>query len=127
MNITAIAKLNEEATEIQSYLEVDCSEEMAELVERGTMLTAYIARTGKMLADAKYHQDDALKSSILNKMDTGLTPSILAKLVSADCKDINYLVNWVERLNKAATHQLEWVRSMVSRIKAEMQMGGWQT
>ena len=45
--------LNEEATQIQTFLEIHCSDNPVEIQDRLRMLAVYIARTGKMLADAK--------------------------------------------------------------------------
>ena len=45
--------LYEEATAIQAYLEIPCTDNPIVIQERIRELAVYIARTGKMLADAK--------------------------------------------------------------------------
>jgi len=39
--------LNEEATQIQSFLEIHCTDNPVEIQDRLRMLAVYIARTGK--------------------------------------------------------------------------------
>ena len=78
-----------------------------------------------MLADSKYHQDQKLKSSVFQTLkDTaklaGLSATAINKLIDANCEQENYMVNWIERLNRTATHQLDWCRTLVSKAKEEM-------
>ena len=125
--IQSKSQIETRCQEIQSYLEITISEEPAELVDRGNTLSVYMAQSGKMLADAKYHRDKAVKESVLNKMDTGLSPTTLNKLIDADCEEENYLVNWCDRINRTCVHQSDWCRSLLSKAKEEMKMGSWQT
>lgn len=124
-NITPIDSLHKEAAEIQSYLEITVSEQPEEALERGNELGVYVARTGKMLADAQYHRDSLMKSEIMELLSktskaSDLSPSTVNKLLDAACKDANYIVTWCERLNRTATHQLDWCRSLLSKAKAEL-------
>ena len=45
--------LRKEAAEIQAYLEITISDDPSEMLERLATLNVYMARSGKMLADAK--------------------------------------------------------------------------
>lgn len=121
-HIQSIEKLETEAQQIEAYLNITCSEELEEIVGRGNDLAVYISRTGKMLADAKFHQDKAISESIIREVgkQANIPASVLNKLVNAACKHQNYLVNWIERLNRTATHQLDWLRTLVSKAKEEM-------
>lgn len=47
--------LNQRATEIQSYLEISCSNDPEEIKERMVYLMTYMATSGEMLAQAKKH------------------------------------------------------------------------
>ena len=47
-------ELTKEAQKIQDFLEITMSDDPQEVIERGSDLQVYMARTGKMLADAKY-------------------------------------------------------------------------
>ena len=37
-----------------------------------------------------------------------------------DRKEEQYLVDWCERINRTATHQLEWCRTLIAKARAEM-------
>ena len=118
--IKPLDELEKEAQDIDDFLNLTCSEEIEELSGRIIEISVYMARTGKMLADAKYHQDKAVKESILGKLNQDLPPSIMKELIKSDCENENYLVNWIDRLNRTCTHQIEALRSLLSKAKEEM-------
>lgn len=93
-------------------------------IQRGHELGAYMANTGKMLADARYWKDKAVRESVLFQLKDSkrstLPASVLNELIKADTKDYNYLVNWIEQLDKEVKYQLEWLRTCVSKEKAQM-------
>ena len=125
--ITPPEDLKSEALKIQEFLEITCSEQPEEVVERGNDLAVYIARTGKMLADAKHFQDQRKKDSIMIQLKeigkgTKIPASTLNDLITASCKEENYLVTWIDRLNRSATHQMDWCRTLVSKSKEEMRL-----
>lgn len=124
-HISTLQDLETEAKEIDAYLNITSSDDMNEVVERGNNLAVYISRTGKMLADAKWHKDQKLKSSVFQILrDTaklaGLSVTTINKLIEANCETENYIVNWIDRLNRCATHDLDWCRTLVSKAKEEM-------
>lgn len=121
-HITSLDKIFIEANQMQEFLEITCSEDGNEVVLRGNDIAVFIARSGKLLADAKFHQDTAKKAAIHAFSKHGYSPSVLKDLVNADAKNENYAVNWLERLNRSATHQHEWCRSVLSKLKQEMSM-----
>lgn len=122
MIITPIEELEREIDDIEAYLSEVPPDEPDLVIERGNELSVYISRTGKMLADAKYHQDKAISESIVYNLgkNAGCPASMLKQLVESTCRKENYLVNSIERLNKAATHQLDWLRTVISKAKEEM-------
>ena len=82
-------------------------------------------RTGKLLADAKYHLNGKKKSEVFDTLRetasrAGATSKAVNAIIDSLCKDEQYLVDWCERLNRTATHQLEWCRTVISKAKAEM-------
>ena len=121
--------LYKEAEMIQSYLECTLSDEPEEVKIRGDTLIEYIARTGKMLADAKFHLNrvkrDEAYTFIQEILEKG---KVSAKLQNAICdslaRDEQYLVDWIERLHRSATHQMEWCRTKLSYYKAELNLQG---
>lgn len=123
-HIRTIEQLEAEALQIDSFLNITCSEDPNEAVERGNDVQVYISRTGKMLADAKYWQDIAINENSLlcNEAYKTMPPLVRRRLIESMCKRENYLVTWIDRMNRAATHQSEWLRTVISKAKAEMQM-----
>lgn len=124
--ITSKEDILKEAYKIQDYLDMTMSENPEEAVQRGNDLAAYLARTTKMLADAKYHLNTSTKTDIFNILkeaakQAGATPSAVNRLVKSASKEEQYLVDLIERLNAACVHQIDWCRTLISKAKAEMQ------
>lgn len=116
-------KIVSELKIIQSVIDVELSEDVQEAIERGNYCAAQLARTGKLLADAKIIRDRKLSSEVVTNLKKviALPASTANKYVDALCFDENYLVNWCERVNRSCTHQLDWCRTLISKAKAEMQ------
>lgn len=124
--ITPLHQIKEELNQMQSVLEETMSEDAQEAVYRGNEVAVQMARSGKLLADAKYHRDEKLNSSIIREMKNliSLPATTTNKYVDALCKEENYLVNWADRINRSATHKLDWCRTIISKAKAEMSAFG---
>lgn len=125
MQNNLIASPNEIKTElqtIQSFLEITMSEDANEAVARGNDLAVYMARSGKLLADAKIHHDRKLRSDIVEQIKSinSMAPSVAVKFTNTLVENESYLVNWATRLNASCTHQLDWCRTIISKAKAEM-------
>ncbi len=120
LQLMTLKDIEKEAINIQIFLEVTLSDNPEELTERGNQLSSYLARTSKMLADAKYHQDVARKQYIAENKDKGYSPSVLKDIILAATEYENYLVNLIERQNRTCVHQMDWCRTMVSKLKEEM-------
>lgn len=129
-NVTLPEQILKECETIQSYIEADYpSDNPTACAQRGTDLEGLMARSGKMLADAKYWQDQFINSAITETIKEALSQqkvwstSIINKKIDAIAKEYNYLVNWCERINRSCTHQLDFMRTMISKHKAELQLG----
>lgn len=118
-HINTLEQLEKESKQIDDFLNVTCSEQPEEALGRGNDLLVYLARTGKMLSDAKYWQDEAVNNSIINKLkdQLDLSPMILKKFIESSCKRENYLVNWIDRMNRTCVHQIDFLRTVVSFAK----------
>lgn len=86
-----------------------------------------IAPYDKLLADAKYHLNrkrlDDTKELIERILsDKKLSAKVQNSLIDSICKDEQYLVDWIERLNRAATHQQEACRSPLSYEKEHLRI-----
>jgi hypothetical protein len=121
-DIATAEQISKELKVIQSVIETEMSEDIQEAVDRGNYCAAQLARTGKLLADAKIHRDRKLTSEVVANLKKviALPASTANKYVDAMCFDENYLVNWCERVNRSCTHQVEWCRTLISKAKAEM-------
>lgn len=127
--ITSKEQIFQELTDIDGFLGITMSENAEEAVQRGNDLAVYVARTGKLLADAKYWLNKAMNSETMQTLrDTAkeakATATAVNALVNSLCKEERYLVDWCERCNRTATHQLSWCVTVISKAKAEMQMSG---
>ena len=126
--ITPFARLIDECREIDAYMGVTPSDNIEEIVERGNDLIVYISRTGKMLADAKYHLNVIRKAEIMDILKIIIPEKLSAKvqnaLIDSVAREQQYLVDWCERLNRTAVHQLDWCRTVISKSKTEMQYLG---
>ena len=123
-----LAAMSKELETIQSYLEVQTSDELAELTERIAVINVYLARTGKSLADAKYIQDeiaretfDALRTLVGDSLFSAKT-TIVNKFISAMSPEPNRIVTWSERLNRECVHHLDSLRTLISLSKETMRL-----
>jgi len=124
-NITSLELIQDSLIEIQSYLEQPYdADNGAIIVEPAGILEGYIALSGKLLADAKWHYNEMFNSEFVktikdvSKYQASTTNLYLKTL----CKDHQYLVDWADRLNASCTHQLDFSRTLISKLKAEMQL-----
>ena len=124
-NIIDPEKLFQMATEFQPIVGLQISTDDTEaLSNRATHIASIMATTGKMLADAKYWRDKAVKDSVLTQLKdakrSSLPASVMNELIKAEAKDYNYLVNWIEQMDKDCKYQIELLRSLISLRKTEM-------
>ena len=123
--ITPFTQLIAECKAIDEYMGITPSDDINEIVERGNDLIVYINRTGKMLADAKYHLNKMRKDEIMEVIQQIIPEKLSAKaqnaLVDSIAREQQFLVDWCERQNRTAVHQLDWCRTLISKAKVEMQ------
>jgi len=125
MILTTPEHLAVEAETIQNYLEISISDNIEEARQRANDLSVYNARTGKMLADAKYHLSDKKKTEIMQVIQlqakgTGMTAKTVNTMIDSICREEQYLVDWIERLNRATVHQIDLIRTFISLEKEIM-------
>ncbi len=123
INRFTIEQLAAKADKMQKYLELEPSSEPNDLVERINNLGILVSQSGKMLADAKYYKDSIVNGAIMEVIqkcyEEKLSATTINKFVESAAKEQGYLVNWIDRINSAATHQLDGLRSVISYRKAE--------
>ncbi|WP_019540535.1 hypothetical protein [Proteiniphilum acetatigenes] len=129
LDIATPEQIIKELTEIDSFLNITCSEQIEEVVNRGNDLAVYIARSGKLLADSKYHLNEKMKDEIFETIKEAgkqakATSTAVNGIIKSLCKKEQYMVDWCERVNRSATHQLDWARTLISKAKEEMRISG---
>lgn len=130
--ITPKDKLREEAIKIDIFLNTeletfpeDLKTHADEISEKGNMTSIYVARTGSMLADAKYHLNQILKTEVLSTLilqmgATYMSAATQKEFIRSACVEETWLVDFIERLNKTCGRQLDWYRSVLSKYKEEL-------
>jgi len=126
MNIkpTELEQIQDYLIEIQAFIEqAYISDDINNIIERATKIEGYMALSGKLLADAKWHYSNAFETGFIQAMKTtskyqASTTNLYLKSL---CKNYQYMVDWADRVNASCTHQIEFSRTLISKIKAEMQ------
>lgn len=119
-----IERLTAEAADVQSFLTLPPTDVADELAERLGKCNVYIASTGRMLAEAKVLLDCATVAAfetIGSKVEK-LGAQMGGKVLQAYCKDESFLVNWIERENRALVHQADNLRTLISLAKENLRM-----
>ena len=116
--------ISREAETMQSFLEVTTSENPKELIQRLSDINVYLARSGKLLADAKEFQDEST-SAIYNDYEDFITKvpaTVSIKFINSKISYVNKLVNWLDRLNRAFVHTGDNIRTQLSFAKEELRL-----
>ncbi|MEI6059418.1 MAG: hypothetical protein WCR72_01865 [Bacteroidota bacterium] len=123
--MTEQQKILDEIQQYQEFLEIPLSEEVELVILKGNELAVIIARTGYLYADAKRTMNEKMQSEVMESLrriakETPLATSrTVNALIDSLCMEERYAVDWIERLNKSATHQLEYCRTLISLAKQE--------
>lgn len=123
-NIASADNIYKHCTEIQSFIEAHYeADNPNSVIDRAKSLEGYMALSGKLLADAKYHYNDVLNSIFIQAVKDGnaqkMSTSTMNKYIDSLVKDYQYLVDWADRINRTCTHELEFSRTIISKLKEE--------
>ena len=116
----------QELEQIQLFLEEQLTDDPYMVEQRGASLSVYLARTGKIYADAKADYQRALKSEIIDKIlpemakAAGASFTVQNLLAKSACYELEHVVNLAERSHKTCVRQLDWCRSVLSKHKEEL-------
>jgi len=120
-------EIKQECANMQAELETLIPDDINRAIERGKEIAVYHARTGYMLAIAK-RLVRAKKSSEIGETIIRIARenylAAKAQNVLVDCiaSDEMFLVDWLDRLNSICVHQIDLIRSIISKEKTEMQI-----
>lgn len=117
-------KMISEAQAIQTYLEITCSDDVHEMLDRLSTLNVYMARSGLMLADAMQLQDRAVRSAYAEhgKLILKMPATVATKFINSCCDQENRLVKWLDRINATCKHQSDNLRTQVSFAKEQLSL-----
>lgn len=114
-------QLQEKVKDMNAYLQTRSSDEPAAMLEKMELLEIMIAQAGEYLALSKSYQDEIIQQTILeHDVNDDLSASTLNMFIKASAKDWNYLVTSFDRINAAAVHQHDGLRTRISYIKTLM-------
>ena len=111
--------LQEEAKIISDYLQITCQNNPQEIQQRIADTMVYVARTGEMLATAKQQLRRRKSEEIQNTIiaiarENCLSAKVQNALLDSIAEEEAFLVDTLDRLNAAATHQLDALRTLLS-------------
>ena len=120
-------ELNGYQSELEKIMETD---DINALVERIAKTAGYHARTGYLLAEAKrllrLKKSDEISNMVRTIAKEGhLSGKAQNALVDSIAIQENYVVDWADRINSMCVHQIDVIRTLISKEKAEMQMNNF--
>jgi len=111
----------------QMYLESQTetlSGDINVLMERGTKLMEIYTRSGKIHTDYTYIYSVLLKKDIMNILNEAygkyLAKEVQKLLANTYLAEEQYIMQWSERIQKASLHQMDMIRTFISKEKEEM-------
>lgn len=114
--------LNQKLNAIRALLDTDVKDvDMDSIKNKGLSLTQMIGLSAECKAEARKNLEKARLTAIKALRDDGITPSVLMKMVDGSCADELSAFEYADRLNAGITHQLDFLRSVISLHKQEMQ------
>lgn len=120
-----IEKINEECCEMQSFLETKVPDgDVDAIVGRLSEINVFLARSGKLLADTKYIQDEMQKGYIESNLEllSRLPATTQKAMIQSATSSINYYVNWLDRLNRSFVHIGDNMRTQISFEKENLRL-----
>lgn len=120
-----IEELRTECEMYQTELETVISTDINAAIERGVNISAYHARIGLMLAEAKLLARKKKSSEISEVVISIAKQNYLSAkaqnaLVDSIASEELFYVDWLDRLNSMCVHQLDLIRSIISKEKEVM-------
>lgn len=120
-------EIKKECAEMQSELETLIPDNVDGAIERGKIIAAFHARTGYLLAHAKQLARKRRSSEISETIVKIAKENFLAAkaqnaLVDSIADNELLLVDWLDRINSMCVHQIDLIRSIISKEKTEMQI-----
>jgi hypothetical protein len=114
--------LKEKLDSIRVALDADVSGvDIESIVEKGKALAQLIGLSAECKAEAKAKLERSRVLAFATLTGKKLPPSVLLKLVDAECADQIQDFEYADRLNAGITHQLDYYRTVISLHKTELE------
>lgn len=116
-----------ELEQMQSVLEVQSSNNADEVQERIMELSVYMARSGELLAYAKQALRKKRTSEISQHIieivkQAGISAKVQNAILDSLANEEAFFVDWLDRINRACTHQIDGLRSVLSYEKEQLRL-----
>lgn len=112
-----------EIKEMQEYLEIEVSEDPNEICERIRLINVYMARSSRLLAEAKAHRRKAERDTFANLPDCMEMPAnTLKKYLEVCAYEWYEIEEALESLYKTCVHSIDSLRSLLSYSKEDMRL-----
>lgn len=112
-----------EIKEMQEYLEIETSDDPNEICERLRTINVYMARSSRLLAEAKAHRRKAERDTFATMPDFGNMPAnTLKKYLEVCAYEWYEIEDALENLYKTCVHALDSLRSLLSYTKEDMRL-----
>lgn len=114
-----------EVQSMQAYLEESDLGEIGDMVARLQCLSILMARSGRMLAQARALRAQA-ERDILDGLDTDdirkMPAATLKKKLQVETAELGEIEDALDRINRACVHQSDNLRTIISYTKEELKM-----
>lgn len=112
---------------MQANLECVIPDGINEVIDHAKMIAVFHARTGYMLAQAKLIVRSKKTSEIGDTIvkiakENFLSAKAQNALVDSIAADEMFIVDWLDRLNSMCVHQIDLMRSIISKEKEELRI-----
>jgi len=114
-----IEDLTKEIEDILGYCSVTYNQDQpAELMERLTNLSVYLARTAELLSEAQYFYDYHLALETDKLLGLNYSGNALRDVAKGRVATHKKLLDLTERINSTITHQIDAIRTQLSYLKS---------
>lgn len=93
-----------------------------QVVSKGNRLEALLGLSAAQKSNAKLLLNRKKVEVFAKYKESKMSPSVLVKLIDAEAGEEEALFMYADRLNAAVTHELDYIRSLISYYKEEMRM-----
>ena len=114
-------ELQKKVEDMNKFLQERSNDEPATMLDRMQILEVMMSQAGEYFAECKRNQEIVINEAISNAMELQLEETLSASTINLFVKtassDWGFLVNSFERINSAAVHQHDGLRTRISYVK----------